>query len=73
MTKTRLCLQYERGNTASSGGVFYKGTTDALIKIYRMEGIRGLYKVQSVRYSLLYDKVLLSVSLYSSVLDLVCD
>ena len=45
VTKTRLCLQYGRGTGPTSGGVFYKGTIDALFKIYKMEGIRGLYKV----------------------------
>lgn len=44
VTKTRLCLQYKRGASANADGVIYKGTADALIKIYRMEGLRGLYK-----------------------------
>jgi len=53
VTKTRLCLQYERlrlkklGQAPASSGVpgaDYRGMTDALAKIWRSEGIRGLYK-----------------------------
>ncbi|XP_074656301.1 solute carrier family 25 member 32-like [Tubulanus polymorphus] len=53
VTKTRLCLQYDRSLTAgtSSGqtvantrGVYYKGMFDALVKIGKTEGIAGLYK-----------------------------
>lgn len=46
VVKTRLCLQY--GNTdayVSRGGESYNGMTDALVKIYRNEGMRGLYRV----------------------------
>ncbi|KAK3595657.1 hypothetical protein CHS0354_026875 [Potamilus streckersoni] len=43
VAKTRLCLQYESAGTTSKG-VYYNGTVDALLKIYRMEGVRGLYK-----------------------------
>jgi len=40
--KTRLCLQYDGdSNTASSKR--YKGMIDALSKIYKLEGFRGLY------------------------------
>lgn len=39
VTKTRLCLQYE--NSAKQ----YTGMVDCLRKIYKAEGIRGLYKV----------------------------
>lgn len=43
VAKTRLCLQYETAaNKASSS--YYKGFFDSLIKIYRGEGMRGLYK-----------------------------
>lgn len=43
VVKTRLCLQYvEDKNLAESKR--YTGVTDALLKIYRTEGIRGLYK-----------------------------
>ncbi|XP_053099455.1 mitochondrial folate transporter/carrier isoform X2 [Hemicordylus capensis] len=42
VTKTRLVLQYEAGINSSKRQ--YKGMLDALIKIYKYEGIRGLYK-----------------------------
>uniref|UniRef100_A0A6J0SW58 Solute carrier family 25 member 32 n=1 Tax=Pogona vitticeps TaxID=103695 RepID=A0A6J0SW58_9SAUR len=42
VTKTRLVLQYEAGVDSSKRQ--YKGMLDALIKIYKYEGIRGLYK-----------------------------
>ncbi|XP_016848267.1 solute carrier family 25 member 32 isoform X2 [Anolis carolinensis] len=42
VTKTRLVLQYEAGIDSSKRQ--YKGMLDALIKIYKYEGIRGLYK-----------------------------
>ncbi|XP_070604273.1 solute carrier family 25 member 32 [Erythrolamprus reginae] len=42
VTKTRLVLQYEAGADLSKKQ--YKGMFDAFIKIYRHEGIRGLYK-----------------------------
>ncbi|XP_050456204.1 mitochondrial folate transporter/carrier [Cataglyphis hispanica] len=43
VVKTRLCLQYaEDVNVAESKR--YSGMIDALRKIYRTEGIRGLYK-----------------------------
>ncbi|PAV57011.1 hypothetical protein WR25_01745 [Diploscapter pachys] len=38
VTKTRLCLQYEHKEKK------YKGMVDCLSKIWREEGIRGLYK-----------------------------
>lgn len=45
VVKTRLCLQYGRENNASSDpSKRYKGMFDALVKITRHEGIRGLYK-----------------------------
>ncbi|XP_076006667.1 solute carrier family 25 member 32-like [Genypterus blacodes] len=40
VTKTRLVLQYNDGPTSKR----YKGMVDALVKIYRGEGVRGLYK-----------------------------
>lgn len=44
VVKTRLCLQYaEDVNVAESKK--YRGMVDALKKIYKTEGIRGLYKV----------------------------
>ncbi|KAM6349473.1 solute carrier family 25 member 32 [Podargus strigoides] len=42
VTKTRLVLQYNAGVDPSKRQ--YRGMFDALIKIYKMEGIRGLYK-----------------------------
>nr|XP_033789290.1 mitochondrial folate transporter/carrier [Geotrypetes seraphini] len=42
VTKTRLVLQYDAGVDASKRQ--YKGMFDALIKIYKYEGIPGLYK-----------------------------
>ncbi|XP_015686297.1 mitochondrial folate transporter/carrier-like [Protobothrops mucrosquamatus] len=42
VTKTRLVLQYDAGADLSKKQ--YKGMLDALIKIYKYEGIRGLYK-----------------------------
>lgn len=45
VVKTRLCLQYGREDVASlDPSKRYKGMTDALIKIAKHEGIRGLYK-----------------------------
>uniref|UniRef100_A0A8B9RAB1 Solute carrier family 25 member 32a n=1 Tax=Astyanax mexicanus TaxID=7994 RepID=A0A8B9RAB1_ASTMX len=41
VTKTRLVLQYN----AEPDGKQYKGMLDALVKIYRHEGIPGLYRV----------------------------
>ncbi|XP_054638015.1 mitochondrial folate transporter/carrier-like [Dunckerocampus dactyliophorus] len=40
VTKTRLVLQYSSDPTSKQ----YKGMLDALVKIYRMEGVSGLYK-----------------------------
>ncbi|XP_069477569.1 solute carrier family 25 member 32 [Ambystoma mexicanum] len=42
VTKTRLVLQYDAGMDPSKRQ--YKGMVDALVKIYRSEGIPGLYK-----------------------------
>ncbi|KAK7461636.1 hypothetical protein BaRGS_00033109 [Batillaria attramentaria] len=48
VTKTRLCLQYEQASNGTAGkaasGQYYRGMGDALVKIYRSEGVRGLYK-----------------------------
>lgn len=41
VTKTRLVLQYGADPTHKQ----YKGMMDALVKIYRYEGVAGLYKV----------------------------
>ncbi|XP_022187680.1 mitochondrial folate transporter/carrier [Nilaparvata lugens] len=43
VVKTRLCLQYGSESDVASGKQ-YSGMVDALSKIYRVEGIRGLYK-----------------------------
>lgn len=43
VVKTRLCLQY--GTTVASDSKCYKGMVDALVKIYKTEGVRGLYRV----------------------------
>ncbi|XP_043921617.1 mitochondrial folate transporter/carrier [Protopterus annectens] len=42
VTKTRLVLQYDASVDPSKKQ--YRGMIDALVKIYRMEGIPGLYK-----------------------------
>lgn len=42
VTKTRLVLQYNADPTSKQ----YKGMIDALVKIYRHEGVPGLYKVR---------------------------
>ncbi|KAJ8917933.1 hypothetical protein NQ315_002628 [Exocentrus adspersus] len=45
VVKTRLCLQYGKQDAyISKSGQFYNGMSDALMKIYRTEGIRGLYR-----------------------------
>ncbi|XP_056646376.1 mitochondrial folate transporter/carrier [Diorhabda carinulata] len=45
VVKTRLCLQYGNEDVyLSRGGQFYHGMSDALVKIYRSEGIKGLYR-----------------------------
>ncbi|XP_054265797.1 mitochondrial folate transporter/carrier-like isoform X1 [Macrosteles quadrilineatus] len=43
VVKTRLCLQYGREIDVSSNQQYY-GMVDALKKIYKAEGVRGLYK-----------------------------
>lgn len=48
VVKTRLCLQYTEGAGAGAGAAasatHYNGMMDALIKTYKYEGVRGLYK-----------------------------
>lgn len=44
VVKTRLCLQYG-SEVQLSNDKCYKGMTDAFVKIYRTEGVRGLYRV----------------------------
>lgn len=47
VTKTRLMLQYNAGMDPSKRQ--YTGMCDALVKIYKTEGIRGLYKVTTFK------------------------
>lgn len=49
VTKTRLVLQYNAGVDPSKRQ--YRGMLDALVKIYRTEGVRGLYKVSQSQTS----------------------
>lgn len=44
VVKTRLCLQY--GRDMQTPETRYNGMIDALAKIYRQEGVRGLYRVR---------------------------
>lgn len=44
VVKTRLCLQYD-GVSSARDPRSYSGMMDALTKIYKYEGVRGLYKV----------------------------
>lgn len=46
VVKTRLCLQY--GPETQLPQDRYNGMVDALAKIYRIEGVRGLYRVRLV-------------------------
>lgn len=46
VVKTRLCLQYGRDLEAPQ--IRYNGMIDALAKIYRQEGVRGLYRVSII-------------------------
>lgn len=43
VVKTRLCLQYSEATIAENKR--YTGMVDGLTKIYRTEGVRGLYRV----------------------------
>lgn len=45
VVKTRLCLQYSNTvENAKLSDKFYTGMFDALVKIYKTEGIRGFYR-----------------------------
>lgn len=44
VVKTRLCLQYGTTSSSVSSSQCYNGMGDALVKIYRTEGVRGLYR-----------------------------
>lgn len=52
VVKTRLCLQYTNDiPNAKLSDKFYTGMTDALVKIYKTEGIKGFYRVSfTVRF-----------------------
>lgn len=47
VVKTRLCLQYKEDKNLPEK-FRYKGTIDAMRKIYRTEGITGLYRVSGL-------------------------
>lgn len=47
VVKTRLCLQYD-GMPATNNQSKYGGMFDGLAKIYKHEGVRGLYRVSSL-------------------------
>lgn len=44
VVKTRLCLQYTDSRAGITQAPQYKGMIDALLKLWKHEGIRGLYK-----------------------------
>lgn len=44
VVKTRLCLQYSDVSSNSANLKNYHGMIDALTKIYKQEGLRGLYR-----------------------------
>lgn len=53
VAKTRLCLQYEESKDISkdvSKKIKYRGLSDALIKIFQQEGLRGFYKVSFIPF-----------------------
>ena len=46
VAKTRLCLQYDaKAPKAPTDASHYRGMVDCLLKTYKYEGLRGLYKV----------------------------
>lgn len=45
VVKTRLCLQYD-GMPVKNSQSKYGGMFDGLVKIYRNEGVKGLYRVR---------------------------
>lgn len=44
VVKTRLCLQYQEVSVTTASAKHYQGMLDALVKVYRYEGIAGFYK-----------------------------
>lgn len=58
VTKTQLVLQYSAERSKKQ----YKGMVDALIKIYKHEGIPGLYRVSChTTYNMLKAYLLLAI------------
>lgn len=51
VVKTRLCLQYE-GMPEKNSQSKYGGMFDGLAKIYRNEGVRGLYRVSKANFNM---------------------
>ncbi|MEE6463360.1 hypothetical protein FKM82_005881 [Ascaphus truei] len=73
VTKTRLVLQYDAGADPSKRQ--YRGMFDALAKIYRNEGIPGLYKVKWFYFSAslgVYDGIGLALLLFQHSKSLSC-
>ncbi|KHJ79879.1 hypothetical protein OESDEN_20461 [Oesophagostomum dentatum] len=54
VVKTRLCLQYE---TAAKRN--YTGMVDCLVKLFKGEGVRGLYRV-SPAIKVVFKRILLN-------------
>lgn len=52
VVKTRLCLQYGSDIPLPSNKC-YNGMMDALVKIYKTEGVRGLYRVSFTRIAVI--------------------
>lgn len=48
VVKTRMCLQYSTADGLPASK-HYNGMLDALVKVYRHEGIPGMYKVFSTK------------------------
>ncbi len=52
VVKTRLCLQYDdprsKGSAVQDPKSSYRGMIDALYKISKYEGLRGLYRVREL-------------------------
>jgi solute carrier family 25 (mitochondrial folate transporter), member 32 len=46
VVKTRLCLQYDNNIDFTKNNKSYRGMIDGLMKIYKTEGVKGLYRVR---------------------------
>ena len=57
VVKTRLCLQYDT-NISLTDNKHYRGMVDGLAKIYKTEGVRGLYSVR------IFEELLINKNLY---------